>query len=844
MGKDSVCFSKFFTLAFLVLVHITSVLAQMPLRGRVVDKNTRQPIIGATIRCMSHPEGASTGTEGTFLVYIDTSIHKIEISAMGYESVVYTIADTLKDIVIPLSKIDKAIETVEITRKGKYNRKNPATEIIDLIIDHKKYNKLSRKDSLYYRQYEKLKFGMVNPAKGFSSKLGDMSFFFENLDTTVIKGQKTLAIYMEEEVSDNYVKQNPSRTKQIVIAEKKTIFDPRYINNNNIQSYLNYIIQPVDVYDESIYFLNKLFLSPIADNAKVYYKYRIVDTVWSGNDFSIRVQFEPFNKQDLLFSGMLEVSMDGRYAVENVKMSVGKEVNLSWVSALNMELSYFKNNDGVMLQGYSHVVVQFGNGKSDVMFGERISVNDDYNLEYPISADLFTGAPTEVKLEQDLSLNQLRPISLNTSEKDTYLNVDQMNQLKSFRTIAAVGYLVSQGYFPFEKFELGPLEYLFHRNNIEGGRLRLGGRTTAAFSEKVYLQGYLAYGFRDEKFKYYLRSAVSLNGKSVTTFPAHYVEGMVQHDIFAPGRGIGFLKGDSFFRSFGSNRPNKWLNVDAYRLGHLIEFGNHVSVNTSFTHTRRVPIGDLAFISSGDSAQLIKHINTNDIEVKLRWAPFEKFYYRNLDRTTIEENHPVFSVQYNKGLKGFWGGDYGYDALRLAASKRFFMNQVGFGNVTVSGGKIWGALPYPLLEIPNVEDEIDRNTISYERVNSMEFVADEFIKVSYDHRFNGFIMNKIPFLKKLKLRENFGVRMFYGKLSDHNNPALNDDVVYFDRDNKGMLSTNVLGNKPYWEGYFGFSNILRVFRVDYYKRLNYNSFPNATNYNFWQNLRVSLQISF
>lgn len=844
MGRHFVLQGRFLILVLFFFLRIIPVLAQKPLHGKVFDMDTNQPVAGASIRCVTSDEGTSSDRTGAFMLLVPPSVKEVLVDALGYEEKVFEVGQMDTVVLIYLRKEKRQIEAVEISKKQKYNKRNPATAIIDLVIAHKKDNKLSKKDSLFYRQYEKLKVGLVEPSKKLASKMGEMSFFFKNLDSTVVKDKEVMAIYLQENVSDNFVKQDPHRTKKIIIAEQKTVFDPRYINNNNIESYLGTIMQAVDVYDESIYFLNKLFLSPIANNAKLYYKYQVVDTVWNGHDFSIRLRFEPFNKQDLLFSGDMLISMDGRYAVEHASLVVGKEVNLSWINGLEMELSYFKNEEGVMLQDTSRVLFQFGTKRLNALFGERLSIKEDYDLNYPLSAAIFKGAPVEQKILPDISLNQLRPIELSVAEQATYVNVSQLNQMRSFRTIISLGYLLAQGYYNLGKIELGPLEYVYHQNKLEGSRVRLGGRTTAAFSERVYLQGYLAYGLKDEQVKYYLRSAVSLNSKPVSTFPAHYLEGIIQHDVLAPGRGIGFLIGDSFFRSFGGNRPNKWLNTNAYRLGHRIEFGNHISLHTSFTHQRRDPVGDYRFISSADHSSLLKHINTNDIEVNLRWAPFERFYYRNLERTTIIENHPVFNIQYNKGLKGFWDADYNYDALRLSVSKRFFMNQLGFGDATVTAGKIWGVLPYPLLEIPNIEDEVDRHSISYERTNTMEFVADQFIKFSYDHHFDGFILNKLPLIKRLKLRESLGVKMFYGRLSDVNNPFKSDRVVHFDLDDKGNLMTNILGTVPYWEGYVGIANIFKLFKVDYYKRLNYSYFPNVEEKGFWKNLRVSFRVEF
>src|SRR5690606_193672 len=335
------------------------------------------------------------------------------------------------------------------------------------------------------------------------------------------------------------------------------------------------------------------------------------------------------------------------------------------------------------------------------------------------------------------------------------------------------GYLLAQGFYPAGPVEFGPLEYLYSRNNIEGNRIRLSGRTTLGFSEKLFIEGYLAYGTQDGAFKYFVRPTFSLNGQSVARFPAHYLQVAVQHDIFDPGRMLGFKKGDSFFQSIRSNRPTKWMDTYAYQLKHLIEFGNHVSLQSSFIHHRRRAIGDLQFLSSGDDPYDISKINTNELEFVLRWAPNEKFYYRNLTRRTVVEKYPIFNLQYNRGLKGFWDGDYAFDAVRASVSKRFFLNQLGFADATLSAGKIWGTLPYPLLEMPNVfKDEDTRHEIDFSMMRSMEFVADEFVRLAFEHQLDGFILNKIPLIKKLKLRELWGAKMFYGRLSDHNNPYI------------------------------------------------------------------------
>ena len=831
---------RFIYATLLLLTSVLTVEGQVRIKGKVIDALSKQPIVTASIKSEENKTGASTSKSGTFELLLDSPKTSVVVSALGYMERTIEIDSFLTYLEIELEHKSYAIEAVEVSRKRKYNNHNPAVELIDLVIKNRALNKLEKKDSLYFESYDKVKFGIMDPKKIFAKAGKDFKFFYTNVDSAVVDNKEALSIFMQETLSDNYVQQNPARTKKIVKAEEKTEFDSRYINNPNIESFMNYMFQPVDIYEESIYFINKQFLSPIASNAKIYYKYYLKDTIRTNKEFFIRIDFEPRNPTDLLFKGELTIAMDGRYAVKAAQMQLDSKANVSFVNDLNLELSYFKDPSGVMLQDTASIKVIFGRGTKDSLFGQRISVNQKYNLANTPPADIFLGAPLEKRLSHTAALQVVRPIPLSLSEQRTYVNIDSLNNLSSFRTLMAMGYLLSQGYYALGKFELGPLEYVYHQNNIEGNRFRIGGRSTAEFSEKVYLEGYLAYGVKDQDLKYNLRTAISLNGKAVTTFPAHYLEASIQHDIFEPGKYIGFLKGDSFFRSFRSNRPTKYLITDAYRIGHVLELGNHVSVSSRLTLQRRNPIGDLRFALSADSTQFLNTLNTSDLQFVLRWAPNEKFYYRNLSRNTIVEKYPVFSLQYNKGLKGFLAGDYNYDALRFSATKRLFLNQLGYADVKFTAGKIWGNLPYPLLEMPNIEENNDRQSISYERVNSMEFVADQFLKFSYDHRLNGFILNKIPLVKKLKLRELFGARMFWGDLSSQNNPYKSASVVYFDRDTEGKVMTSVMNKQPYWEGYVGLDNIFRVLRVQYYVRMTYNEIKEPIKDRF----RVSLHFSF
>ncbi|SDL54059.1 Uncharacterised protein [Sphingobacterium mizutaii] len=833
----------FYFLCAFVSVHCFTVnlsLAQTVISGKVLDKDSKQAVAGATILDLDTKRATSADNKGFFSLSLDSRSKQIEVRALGFRTLIANIPDSLTNLVFELTHDSNKIEAVSISHKSKYrNRNNKAVELIDLVIRHKHQNRLSGKDSLEFDQYDKLKFGFIDPKVSNKQGMLGLGFLFGNIDSTSYEGKKLLSLYLEESNAKVYGKKDPPKFKKIITSHKKTEFDRRYVNNPNIQEFLNYMFQQVDVYDESIYILNKQFLSPIADNGKLFYKYYITDTIFNEEGYFIQLKFEPRNKTDLLFNGILQVSMDGTYAVKKANLKINEETNLNWVKEGEIVFHYEKDKTGVMLMDSTRTFLTFGIRKGETVFADRISINDNYRLGTKFPINVFSGPPTEILPQADITIPN-RPIALNNAEQNTYRNIETLNQKKSFKTVLALGYLLSQGFYNLGMFEIGPLEYLYSQNNIEGNRFRIGGRSTQALTDKAYFEGYVAYGLDDARLKYFLRSAVSLNGNSVVTFPAHYIEGSVQNDIMEPGQQIGFLKGDSFFRSIRRNRPTKWFDTRAYQLQHVVEFGNHFSVTTGFTHRNQNTVGDLRLINSGNPEALLTHIQSNEAHVDLRWAPFEKFYYRNLNRKTIIEKHPVFNLTYTHSLDGFWNTTYAYDKLTAAASKRFFLNQLGFADLRAVGGRIWGTLPYTMLELPNVKQREDRHEIDFDMMNPMEFVADSYLKVGVYHQMQGFLFNKIPLIKKLNLREVWGAQMFYGKLSDQNNPYISNDVVEFDRNKEGEILTNVPNGQPYWEGTLGIDNILNVLKVEYVRRLNYNGLPNVRS----ERVRFSININF
>ena len=152
----------------------------------------------------------------------------------------------------------------------------------------------------------------------------------------------------------------------------------------------------------------------------------------------------------------------------------------------------------------------------------------------------------------------------------------------------------------------------------------------------------------------------------------------------------------------------------------------------------------------------------------------------------------------------------------------------GKSNILLEGGKTWGDVPYILQNIPRGNQTYAYQLTSYNMMNFLEFAANQFVSLNAEHFFMGAVMNRIPLIKKLKLRSILSFKAYYGTLSDQHNPNLNPGLIQFPTDAVGNPTTFVLSNRePYMEASLGFSNILKILRFDLVQRLNYLDQPDV-----------------
>ncbi len=809
------------------------------IKGVVRDSLTHAPLPNASISIRRQAGGTRTNAEGRFSIPAEKPEADLLVTIVGYNS--YSIhLDSIpaEPIVIQLSQKYKELSKVTIrTKKQKYrNKGNPAVDLIRNVINNKDKNRMESYSYASYEKYEKLQVSVDKLSKKMTQNrlVKPYRFLFDNADTTTLEGRTLSPVYLEETLSQNYYRKDPEKSKSVITGKRKVDFGD-FFDMQGISQYLNRLYQDFNIYDNNISVFTNLFLSPIADMGPTFYMYYIDDTVTVDSQKLIKLSFRPRNPNDLLFRGTMWITLDGNYAIQKLKLLVSKSINFNFVREMRINQDFTKRPDGRYLLTKSDVLGDFGITKNGTgLFGERTVSFRKFTIGEPISDSLMKGPPV-VTTDSATSLSDsfwvaYRPDTLTRAESKVYANIDSLKNMKSFRRLMDWGTLLLAGYKQAGPFEIGPASTFYSFNPVEGFRLRFGGRTTTKLSTRFYSEVYAAYGFKDEKWKYFLSGTYSLNNKSVYGYPINFIRASYQRDTKIPGQELQFVQEDNFLLSFKRGNNDKWLYNDIFRLQYKREFGDHLSYDFGLKYWKQAPAGSIAYVQKmiGGLSDSLQSITTGEASLELRWASHEQFYIGKLYRVPIINKYPIFDLRYIAGVKGLFGGQYNYHNFDLNIYKRFYIGPLGYSDITFDGSYIIGKIPFPLADIHHANQTYAYQLASFNLMNFLEFVSDHYVSVDIDHYFNGFFFNKLPLLKKLKWREVVEAKILVGGLRSENSPD-RPDQMKFPLTN-GRIETFSLTNEPYIEAGFAIANIFKLVRVDFIKRFTYLNDPEIPLY--------------
>ena len=395
-------------------------------------------------------------------------------------------------------------------------------------------------------------------------------------------------------------------------------------------------------------------------------------------------------------------------------------------------------------------------------------------------------------------------------------------------TILTSGYVQTNKEKDLSKFEFGPMNTYVSGNAIEGARFRVGGTTTTAFNKRLFLDGYMAYGTKDRKLKYDGLVEYSFIDKKDyrKEFPVHSVRLEYMYDINQIGQQYMYTNKDNMFLAFKRQKDTRATYLRNLELTYYREHYNGWAYGAVFRNFKEYSTGYAAFDEIRADGSLFAQDNykMSELELKLRFAPNEKFYQTRNYRYPITLDAPVFTLNHTMAFKDALGSSYNYQKTEFGIQKRFWFSAYGYVDILAKAGKVWTQVPYPLLILPNANLSYLVQPESYTNMNALEFINDQYASWDVTYFMNGALLNRLPLIKKLKWREVFSFRGLFGDLSDKNNPFLEENQ------GKGLYAfpagTYLMDPKnPYMEVGVGIENIFKFLRLDYVWRLTYKDHP-------------------
>ena len=824
--------------------------------GIVKDSITGEPLPFVSVYFDGSTIGAMTDDNGTFTLQNNQGYTKLAAASLGYDTKFIDLKPGKKNDNLEVLLKPTAFEISEVVvkpKREKYTRKdNPAVELIKKVIVHKNDNRIEAKPEYQTEVYEKLSLSLdnFNPNLDKNKFLKKFKFIKNYLDTSEFNGKPILTVSVRENLSDFYYRKSPKAEKTIVRAKRMQGIDKTLDDGGGITSNLEEIFKSINIFDNNIPILLNRFVSPLSSTlATTYYHYYIMDTLDVGGDKCVDLAFVPANSESYGFTGRLYITLDGNYAVKKVLLNTPANINLNWVDKLRIEQEFKQMPDSTWVLDQENTFVNFYVVKGT----HQLRNYDNYNFNVQNADSVFglLGALhvlPEATAQPDTFWTHNRPIPLKEKEDALKDLLGQLRKVPAFNAIIKTAEILITGYIPtandkkVTKFDFGPMNTTFSANHLEGFRMRVGGMTTANLNPYWFASGYLAYGTNDRKIKYNLKLTHSFTKKEYHEGenPVNNLSFIQEYDVYTPGQDFLFTSKDNIFVAWKVGEPvTKMQYIRKSVLQYEKEWLNGLTWKSWIMNQNNEAAGTLQYIKRDESGNLyhIKDFTTSEIGTQLRFAPGERAYNGRSGKESVfnlSKDAPVFKLSHQLGIKGVLGGDYNYNHTEISAEKRIWLSSFGHIDAQVKAGKVWDKVPFPLLILPNTNQSITIQPEAFHMMNALEFVTDQYVSFNATYYLKGWILNRIPGIKWLRLREVLSFNMIYGGLTDKNNPTLTPGLFLLPD------GTQPLGSTPYMECSVGLENIFKILRIDYYRRLTYLDHPDIKK----GGIRIALRFTF
>ncbi len=808
---------------FLLIFSVS--FSQVKISGTVKDEQNNS-IPFANILFVGSNTGTVSDENGKFYLESDATYSKIEVSFLGYETKITPIKSRDFNIVITLKEAASQLNEVFIY-SGKVKKKgNPAIAILKKVWEKKRQNGIYLFDQYQYEKYEKLEFDINNvDSTLIESKLfNNIEFIFEGIDTSRVTGKAFLPIFINESVYKTYGDNTKNKVREDIEANKNSGFS----SNQNVIAFIKDLYVEYDIYSNYIKIFDKSFVSPVSRAGVSSYNYVLTDSAYIDNKWCYNILYYPRRKSELTFKGDFWVN-DTTFAVKEINMQATKSANINWVKDIYIEQEFNVLNDSIFLLKKDYMMSDFSLKKKDKakgIYGKRTTMYKDYVFDeqktdkfYSVKIDAYN---EEIYNKGADFWNKSRQEKLSENELGIYKMIDTLKTVPKFKRMYDLMSILGSGYIELNNFDYGPIFSSIGTNDVEGIRLRVGGRTYFGPNDKWRLQTYLAYGFRDNQFKYGAQGKWMLNPKSRFT-----IGGGNRRDVEQIGVSLtttNDILGRSFASSafFSSGDNSKLTSINLSNLYLSIEPKKNLEfkVGASYRTLKSASPSTFNLDWWVDKDNAIKNYRTvqSEVDFSVKYTPNRKTIGWGVERNEVSSVYTTLFFSFSQGIKGVFDSDFDYQKIQAYYRQPILIGGFGRMFTTFEVGKTFGEVPLGLLSVVPGNQSYFTIENTYSLLNYYEFITDTYASIHIDHNFNGRFFSRVPFLRKLNWRELVGVKAVWGSISDEN-VALNASNIAY-----------IAPEKGYFEYSVGVGNIFKVLRIDFSWRGSYRNIPETNNF--------------
>lgn len=839
-----------FCLACLLLFSFAYVEGQTVLSGCVIDADSEEVLPYVNIVLYKNGKmlsGAISNEDGTFTIRTKSNADSVCFSSIGYvhEGFVLT-KKKYEGLVIKMRANVQILQTTTVTaERSRYRRKgNPAVELMKKVLEHRDSNHISSKEFYEYRSHRKTEISLlgISDSLRYNRMFKNLQYVFDNVNTSPLSDKSYLPVYFTEQLTENYYRRKTNSEKKMIIAQQEVEIS-KFLDPQSLENLLSEIVDQVDIYENKIHILSNDFLSPLSTSGVLLYHFFLGDTVCLDNGQCVKLMFNPSNARDIGFSGTLWISLDGTYRVVAADLGIHKKSGINFVESLSIKHEY-EYREGVMIKTREDICSELSIYGLQ-LFVRQKTLYDNYVFDkqredaFYSSYDLTERLPGyNKKMSSWWEENRIE--QLTESEKRTYENSAKLNNYTAYKVILKTVMAFTSGYVEIGKIDLGPIENTVSWNDVEGLRLRVGGKTNMKFNRNLFFEGFVAYGFGDERFKFRTKAMYNFADKVYHQweFPKNLISLSYEENTNIQGQHLLMGTPDRLFLSFNRGNTDKMSFDKTLRLEYEYETLSQMSFKVGVQYKRQQALDNLVY-ESFDGTRNFGWINNPSVDFEFRYAKGEKFYQQQQYRMTINTTAPIFTFNYSYGTK-LLSGDWSYHSLKAVFQKRFYLWTFGYGDIALEGGKIFGQVPFPLMFVHHANQNWAYQDEAFNLMNYYEFVSDTYVQFMFNYNFNGVILNRIPLINKLNLRECFAFKAVWGGVAKDNMPGEGKGYLMdFPRDENGNYTTFALNNGPYIEANIGLDNIFKVLRLDYVRRFTYLDNPNIAKWGIRFRLRFT-----